>query len=952
MSLSSVTFSTIAAKSPWRARALAGAIGAGLLAAAECGSLAGAGGAEWNFAPAAVLLAGLAGGWIAATVCISISVTWMMLSKGWNVGPILLVFLGSAACSELLRRRVRLPAAVAVLTTCLYAQSLNFQGVHRFLPSWTLVATWLVAAMLNVAMAVLFILFVPRRSRWFGSQRRPRLEDHLFLTACSSMGVAAVALPALTAHSAPTFVLFAVAVNLTVLLIGDRLTRTSDSLHARLRSPPHAARRGGARLRYDRLTVEFARPFLGGLRQTDRLHSRALVQGLQLESARRQAVRLKQSCDSIQQAAREKDLVIHQATESRNALERSWRALLDAVPESVLLTDEQGRIEFANEAIRILLGYRPEKLPGVALAKLLESGQRASDPLEWDRPPGLASLPGSPRESDWKFHDTAGKTRVLSVRVQPFQFQGRRCFALRLRDVSRLRLLIQELRRARQGRGSEKRSRDRFIATMSHEIRTPLHGLMATLDMLRSESLTQEGRHRLAIARTSAKALISVANDILDLSRVNADVIPLDRKPFSFDRMLTEVVDNARARADSLGLELSFSTSRTLPPCVMGDSRRITQILTNLLANALKFTSAGSVVVHARYADGRCIVDVTDTGEGVPEKMRHSIFEPFVQADSARSRRFGGSGLGLAISRRLSEAMAGSLVLSSSGPRGSTFTLTLPLEVSDQEPAEEQSQRILQTVHGRILVVEDDEVSRYVAQSLLESLECPASVVASGALALELLQREEFDLVLIDCEMPELDGYETARRARAFLERRIPMVGMTASTTSEDRQQCFDAGMNDILAKPFGKSALNDMLCKWLAPQPSAANAQTLQSKMEALPVIDVGVFDELRATLRWQVGPLRKVYGPFLQAAREAASLVSGPAQESWDVVARRLHSLQGSAGLVGARQVEHLVAWMNHAIRQKRPQDVADTARLLREALLRVERDLESRLEDANRR
>jgi len=949
MFLLPVNFSTIAANLTLRAQALAGVAGSGLLAAAQYLGLAGAGGAEWSFAPAAVMLAGLAGGWIGALVCIGISATWMMLTGGWNVGPILLVLLGSAVCSELLRRRVRLPAAVAVLTVCFYVQRLSFQGAHSFLPSWTLVATWLVAAILNVAMAVLFILFVPRRSRWLGCQRRPRLEDHLFLVAASSMGVAAVALPALTAHLAPTFVLFAVAVNLGVLLIGDSLTRTSDGLHARLRSPPHAARRGGTRLRYGRLTAEFARPFLGGLRQTDRLHSRTLVQGLQLESARRQAVRLKQSSDSIQQVMRKKELTIQRAAESRNALERSWRAALDAVPEAVLLTDEQGRIEFANEAIRTLLGYRPEKLPGVALPKLLEGPSPPGSPSLAAQPP---SPPGPSRESDWKFRDATGKIHVLSVRVQPFQFQGRRCFALRLRDVRRLRLLIQDLRRGRQGRGSEKRSRDQFIATMSHEIRTPLHGLMATLDMLRSESLTQEGRHRLAIARTSAKALVSVANDILDLSRVNADVIPLDRKPFSLDRMLTEVVDNARARADSLGLELTLTTSATLPPCVIGDSRRITQILTNLLANALKFTSVGSVVVHARYANGRCIVDVADTGEGVPQQMRQSIFEPFVQVDSARSRRFGGSGLGLAISRRLSEAMGGSLVLSSSGPRGSTFTLTLPLEVSDEEPAEEQSQRNLQTVHGRILVVEDDEVSRYVAQSLLESLECPASVVASGALALELVQREEFDLVLIDCEMPELDGYETARRARAFLEQRIPIVGMSASTTSEDRQRCFDAGMNDILAKPFGRSTLNDMLCKWLAPQPSVTSAQTLQSKVEALPVIDVGVFDELRATLRWQVGPLRKVYGPFLQAAREAASLVSGPTGESWDVAARRLHSLQGSAGLVGARQVEHLVAWMNHSIRQQRPQDVAETALLLREALQRVERDLESRLEDASRR
>jgi CheY-like chemotaxis protein len=279
--------------------------------------------------------------------------------------------------------------------------------------------------------------------------------------------------------------------------------------------------------------------------------------------------------------------------------------------------------------------------------------------------------------------------------------------------------------------------------------------------------------------------------------------------------------------------------------------------------------------------------------------------------------------------------------------------MTLPLEISDEEPAEDQSQRILQTIHGRILVVEDDEVSRYVAQSLLESLGCPATVVPGGAQALELLQREEFDLVLMDCEMPELDGYETTRRARRVLERRIPIVALTASSTSEDRQRCFDAGMNDILAKPFGKSALNDVLCKWLAPQPSHANAQSLKDKVETLPVIDVGVFDELRETLNWRPGPLWKVYGPFLEAAREVASMVAGPAG-SWDMaaLARRLHSLQGSAGLVGARQVEHLVAWMNHAIRQQRPQDLAETTPLLGEAVRRVDRDLESRLQDSTRR
>ncbi|HEY6923767.1 MAG TPA: hypothetical protein VI653_09880, partial [Steroidobacteraceae bacterium] len=164
-------------------RALAGVAGAGLVAAAECCPFAGAGAADWSFAPAAVMLAGLAGGWVGSTVCISISVTWILLAKQSVVGPVLLGLVGSALCAGLLRRRIRLPAVVAALITCFYAQQLNFQHVHSLLPPWTLVSSWLVAAMLNVAMAVLFMLFVPRRSRWFGPQCRPRIEDYLFLTA-------------------------------------------------------------------------------------------------------------------------------------------------------------------------------------------------------------------------------------------------------------------------------------------------------------------------------------------------------------------------------------------------------------------------------------------------------------------------------------------------------------------------------------------------------------------------------------------------------------------------------------------------------------------------------------------------------------------------------------------------------------------------------------------------
>ncbi|MEP7247180.1 MAG: ATP-binding protein [Gammaproteobacteria bacterium] len=510
-----------------------------------------------------------------------------------------------------------------------------------------------------------------------------------------------------------------------------------------------------------------------------------------------------------------------------------------------------------------------------------------------------------------------------------------------------------ELNEARRAAGTTESTRDQFIATMSHEIRTPLHGLMATLDMLRSESFSSEGRHRLTIARMSAKTLISIANDILDLSRISAGAMPLDHKPFNLERLLNEVVDEARARAESMQLEVAARFKGRLPPSLVGDPVRIRQILGNLVANGLKFTSAGNVTLKASYTGTECIIDVTDTGEGVPERKWESIFDAFVQADSASSRRFGGTGLGLPISRKLSEAMGGSLTLIGSSPAGSTFRLTLPLESSAEVPADEQSARILRVVHGRVLVVEDDVSSRYVAQTLLESLECPAIIASSGAEALDLLRKEEFDLVLMDCEMPGLDGYETTRRARALLDRHIPIIAMTASTMSSDRQRCFEVGMEDILAKPFGRVALNEMICKWLSRPSVTSRSDNLEGRIAALPALDVSVFEELRESLQWRLPPLLKIYVSFVESAGETAALldISAP---SWNVelAGRRLHSLQGSAGLVGARQIEHLAAWLTRSVREGPLQDLQTTLPLLHDARQRFQQEIEGRLEAINGR
>jgi CheY-like chemotaxis protein len=501
---------------------------------------------------------------------------------------------------------------------------------------------------------------------------------------------------------------------------------------------------------------------------------------------------------------------------------------------------------------------------------------------------------------------------------------GRRLVSLRLREAS------------------SPLSRDRFVATMSHEIRTPLHGLMATLDMLRSESMSPEGRRRLAIARTSAKTLMRIANDVLDLSRISVGAMTIDRKAMSIDRLVSDVVDEARSREEALRLDVRIEIGRSVPPAVMGDPLRIKQVLRNLVSNALKFTAAGSVTVSADWKAGGCVFEVTDTGAD----RRESIFEAFVQAEPS-ARRQGGAGLGLAISRQLSEAMGGHLVLSRSDPRGSTFRVVLPLPATDETPFDEQSHRNLPAVKGRILVAEDDEASRYVAQTLLESLECPARIVATGIEALESLQGEEFDLALLDCEMPGLDGYEVTARIRQSGKRRIPIIAMTASAMSADRQRCFDAGMDDLLAKPFGRSALGDMLAKWLGPRTSAAGPAPLAQDVARRPPLDEEVFEELRRSLNWQLPPLRKIYVSVSESAQKAIRSLGSGIPTDTELAQRRMHSLQGGAGLVGARQMELVAARVLLALRDGRTQEISDGRNLLVDALRRYEMVRDARLD-----
>lgn len=497
-------------------------------------------------------------------------------------------------------------------------------------------------------------------------------------------------------------------------------------------------------------------------------------------------------------------------------------------------------------------------------------------------------------------------------------------------------------------------NRNLFIAMMSHEVRTPLHGLMSTLSLLREESLSEEGVRRLDIARASARSLLKIANDILDLSRIDTGGFSFESKPFDPRELVSEVVENYQAMARAQHLSLEQRIADSVPVALIGDRDRIYQIISNLVANAVKFTATGGVTIRASWKQPQIVFDVIDTGRGVPQDRRESIFDSFVQVEASYSRRFTGTGLGLTISRYLAEGMGGSLRLHDTGPQGSTFRLSLALEACDEPVLKEQSNRVLANPPtGRILVVEDNDANQYVARVLLESLGCTVDIVGTGAAALEIIARERFDLILMDCQLPRMDGYKTTRRLRAVMRERIPVIAMTANALPEDKARCAQAGMDDFLAKPFTKATLSLILGQWLGGGEYGLVQSPAAESGEGKPVLDGTVFEELRESLHWSLTPLKQIYDAFMDNARNTIALLSAqrptpPAPQ----ILRSLHTLRGSASMVGAKRIAHIAGLLEHAAQNQKLDPAGTEATALPKALREFERALDERLSDLVRR
>ena len=474
----------------------------------------------------------------------------------------------------------------------------------------------------------------------------------------------------------------------------------------------------------------------------------------------------------------------------------------------------------------------------------------------------------------------------------------------------RIRQRTEELEQAMRAALASSQAKSEFLANMSHELRTPMNGLLGMLDVVLDSPLEDEQKEQLEIAQRSAYSLLALLNDILDLSKIEAGKMMIEKIPYNVRTVLDDCVKSFQARAAQKGISLHFETDPLAPGPVMGDPLRVRQVAANLLSNAVKFTDRGSVRLRLSAAvdaeNWEMRIAVTDTGLGIEADKLSTIFEKFTQADGSITRKYGGTGLGLAIIKRLVEMQAGRVTVESKIGTGSTFTVALPFELVEEPfyaapaPAALRPRPATAGV-ARLLLVEDNVVNQKVVTAILRKKGYAIDVANDGREALAKLDAaaEPYDVVLMDIQMPVMDGLEATRVIRKNPRwDRLPIVAMTAHAMNGDKERCFQAGMDSYVSKPIQPAHLIGTIEKHLAEQSSGAGQRVIPAND-----IERGLTDRL---VRDDAALALDLLQVFLQLAPERLERLKDAAgQQDSNALATEAKKIAAAAELLNSRQL-----------------------------------------------
>lgn len=598
-----------------------------------------------------------------------------------------------------------------------------------------------------------------------------------------------------------------------------------------------------------------------------------------------------------------------------------YEAVVEDGSDLIFIVDFEGNIHYHNASVKDTLGYRSKSLIGKNFFSYI--------------------VPGSADDLKRKFKQSQKRAYTEKVEIQflctdkSYKFLefnainlkhkvGLEGFILDCRDITQRKRDAEELVRLQK-------AKEQFLANISHEIRTPINGIAGMAGLLSQDPGGEERETYLNAIKHSAENLKVIINDILDLTAIDSGKLRFEKIPFNLHDLLPSLIGMFAYQAKEKRLLLDYKIDQSINQNLLGDPVRLNQILINLISNAVKFTHSGEIHVLCSAEDKRknscrLKIEVVDTGVGVPSDKLDTIFESFSQADASVTRKYGGSGLGLTIVKQLVELQKGSIAVESIEHKGSCFVVRIPYSIAKSEGLKKVNLKKLQSVEGKpfnelnILLVEDNDINRLYARSILKQWHCEVDIAENGLVAIEKIKNNSYDVVLMDVQMPVMDGYEATRAIRAMDShiRNTPILALTANATKADVEKCLASGMNDYLPKPFTPDDLYRKIFKELKIKGFQKNVLPLKSLLGGKVNFDLNylraVSDNNNVFIQEMAETFIQSIPPVLKEMKNAVS------KKQWEILSRLAHQIKPSFSLLGMNSLRKTVFLIEENAHKKR--------------------------------